>query len=263
MTIDVSPEWWKELFDEVYLTTDARSVCDDDVTRREIDLLLELIPLSPDQEILDLCGGHGRHSRELALRGFRNCTVFDYSHFLLSRGRADADRLGLGIRFLQGDARATGLPSERFDRVLVLGNSLGYLPSPGGDREILSEAHRLMKPGGLLLLDVVNGDILRSRFTPAAWHEVGDDIVVCRERELAGDIVRTREMVVSKKSGLVKDSRYSLRIYGPDSMRHLLSGIGFSGIEVIGDFSPFRDKGDFGFMNFRMIVTARKGQGKR
>ena len=61
MSIDVDPEWWKELFDEVYLTTDARSVCDDEVTRKEIDLIRELIPLSTDQEILDLCGGHGRH----------------------------------------------------------------------------------------------------------------------------------------------------------------------------------------------------------
>jgi len=258
MTFDVDPEWWKELFDEVYLTTDARSVCDDEVTRREIDLLLELIPLSSDQEILDLCGGHGRHSKELALRGFRNCTVLDYSKFLVDRGKEEADRLGLPIRFLQGDARATGLPPECFDRVLVLGNSLGYLPSPDGDRDILSEAKRLMKRGGLLLLDIVNAGNLRSRFTPVAWHEVGDDIVVCRERILDGDIVRTREMVVSKKSGLIKDSRYSLRMYEPDSMRLLLSGLGFSHIDVIGDFSPFRRKGDFGFMNFRMIVTARK-----
>ena len=68
MSFEVDPDWWKDLFDEVYLTTDARSVCDDEVTRKEIDLLQELIPLSPDQEILDLCGGHGRHSRELALR---------------------------------------------------------------------------------------------------------------------------------------------------------------------------------------------------
>jgi hypothetical protein len=41
-------------------------------------------------------------------------------------------------------------------------------------------------------------------------------------------------------------------------MRSLLSGLGYSGIDVIGDFSPFREKGDFGFMNFRMMVTARK-----
>ena len=254
----VNPEWWKELFDEVYLATDARSVCDDDVTRREIDLLMELLPLAPEQEILDLCGGHGRHSMELVSRGFTKCTVFDYSHFLIDRGRAEAERQGREITFLQGDARNTGLPPERFDRVLILGNSLGYDPAPDGDRKILAEAMRLLRSGGRLLLDTVNGETLRTRFHPVAWHEVGEDLVVCRSRILEADIVLTREMVVSKKRGLVKDSRYSLKLYGPDSMRDLLAGIGFSGIGVIRDFSPFREKGDLGFMNFRMIVTAQK-----
>lgn len=258
MSLDVKPEWWKELFDEVYLATDARSVCNEEVTRREIDLFLELIPLSPEQEILDLCGGHGRHSMELFHRGYRKCTVFDYSQFLIDRGRAEAERQGREITFLQGDARRTGLPPERFDRVLVLGNSLGYHSSPEGDRDILAEAMRLLRSGGRLLLDTVNGETLRSRFHPVAWHEIGEDLVVCRNRTLDGDVVLTREMIVSKKSGLIKDNCYSLRLYGPDSMREVLSGIGFSGIDVTRDFSPFREKGDLGFMNFRMIVTARK-----
>ena len=258
MSPDVNPEWWKELFDEVYLATDARSVCDDDVTRREVDLFMELIPLSPEQEILDLCGGHGRHSMELVSRGFRKCTVLDYSQFLIDRGKAEAERQGREITFLQGDARDTGLPPERFDRVLILGNSLGYDPGQDGDREILRESMRLLRSGGRLLLDTVNGDTLRSRFHPEAWHEVGEDLLVCRKRNLEGNFVIAREMVVSKKGGLIKDSRYSLRLYGPDSMRDLLGGIGFSGIDVTRDFSPFREKGDLGFMNFRMIVTARK-----
>ncbi len=258
MRFDVDPDWWKELFDEIYLKTDARSVCDDDVTRREIDLLLELLPLSRDHEILDLCGGHGRHSIELARRGFGKCTVLDYSRFLLEKGKTDADRLGMGIRFVRGDARKTGLPSDHYDRVLVLGNSLGYLPPPEGDREILKEAMRLMNCGGKLLLDIVNGAVLRSRFTPIAWHEIGEDLVVCRARTMEGDVVRTRELVLSKTGGLIRDRSYSLTIHDPDSIALLLSDLGFSDVKVTGDFSPFERKGDLGFMNFRMIVTAGK-----
>ena len=258
MSSGANPDWWKELFDEIYLATDARSVCDDDVTRREIDLLRELIPLSPEDEILDLCGGHGRHSIELVRRGLRKCTVVDYSRFLVDRGGEEAERRGMKIRFLRKDARKTGLPPESFDRVLILGNSLGYLPSPDGDREILAEAKRLLKSGGRILLDVVNGARLKRGFSPVAWHEAGDEIVVCRSRTMEGDAVRTREMVLCKKSGLVRDRRYSLRIYEPGSMRLLLSGLGFSRVRVIRDFSPFRKMGDYGFMNFRMVVTAQR-----
>ena len=34
------PDWWKRLFDETYLITDARSVCDERVTRSEVDFLV-------------------------------------------------------------------------------------------------------------------------------------------------------------------------------------------------------------------------------
>ena len=77
MNITVDADWWQTLFDEVYLVTDARSVCDDAVTRRETDAFCAALPLKPGDRILDLCGGHGRHSIELARRGFRHCTVMD------------------------------------------------------------------------------------------------------------------------------------------------------------------------------------------
>ena len=77
MSIEVNPDWWKTLFDDVYLRTDARSVCDADLTRREVDVFCELVPIRKEDRILDLCGGHGRHSLELCRRGYRRCTVFD------------------------------------------------------------------------------------------------------------------------------------------------------------------------------------------
>ena len=45
MSMKVDPDWWKTMFNEVYLLTDARSVCDEDITRREVDLICELLPI--------------------------------------------------------------------------------------------------------------------------------------------------------------------------------------------------------------------------
>ena len=87
MTIEVRPDWWKSLFDEIYLVTDARSVSDGKVTRREVDLFCEILHLGTGDRILDLCGGQGRHSLELSGRGFGGCTVLDYSEVLLEHGR--------------------------------------------------------------------------------------------------------------------------------------------------------------------------------
>ena len=37
--VEVNPEWWKTLFDDVYIITDARSVCDEELTCREVDFI--------------------------------------------------------------------------------------------------------------------------------------------------------------------------------------------------------------------------------
>lgn len=38
-----NPDWWKTIFDEIYLITDARTVCDDELTCREVDFLEEVL----------------------------------------------------------------------------------------------------------------------------------------------------------------------------------------------------------------------------
>src|SRR3954447_813521 len=68
----VSPLWWNEIFDELYLKTDGDVVENAELTRREMDLFLKLLPLLKDAQVLDVCCGQGRHTLELAQRGFVN-----------------------------------------------------------------------------------------------------------------------------------------------------------------------------------------------
>lgn len=258
MSIDVQDDWWKTLFDEIYLVTDARTVCDEALTRREVDLLCELIPLRRPHKILDLCGGQGRHSLELCRRGFSNCTVFDYSDTLLEKGARNAKRVNLTVEFIQGDARNIPMPSASFHHVLILGNSLGYAGTAGSDLQILQEAHRLLDDTGWIAIDVTDGLAVRNRFNPNAWHEIGEDIVVCRQRELQEDMICAREMVLHKRSGLMRDQNYGMRLYDGEALEALVSGAGFEKVRLYKDFSIYRGDGDVGFMNHRIIVTAQK-----
>lgn len=258
MTIEVDPGWWKTLFDEVYLVTDARSVADEDVTRQEIDIFTSLLPLQPNNRILDLCGGHGRHAMELSRRGFCDCTVFDYSRPLLDIGARNAAKKGYAIRFLQGDARDTALNTASFDHVLILGNSLGYIQKPEADLQILQESRRLLKTQGCLLLDVTDGKAVSENVSPHAWHEIGDDVVVCRQREVIDGRICAREMVLSKKEGLIRDKTYGIRMYGAEDLADLVSRAGFDEVQVYTDTSVFDCTFDVGCMNHRLVVTARK-----
>jgi len=257
MSITVDPDWWKTLFDEVYLITDARSVCNEDITRLEVDVICELLPIRRQNKILDLCGGHGRHSLELCTRGFSCCTVLDYSQVLIDYAKARAVECNLSIEAVQSDARRTGFPDESFDHVLIMGNSLGYIKGPA-DRQIMAEAYRLLRPEGWFLVDVTDGDAIKGAFNPETWHEIDDHTVVCRKRVLKGETIHAREMVLNKQEGLIRDRTYAVRLYGSQTLASLLEQAGFQQVTVRTDFSPHKSKGDYGFMNNRMLAIGKK-----
>ena len=64
MSIDVDPDWWKTMFDEIYLITDARSVCNETLTCREVDVICELLPLNSGHRILDRSAGQDVRQHE-------------------------------------------------------------------------------------------------------------------------------------------------------------------------------------------------------
>jgi D-alanine-D-alanine ligase len=258
MSIKVDPDWWKTLFDEVYLLTDARSVCDARITCREVDLICSLLPIQGSQKILDLCGGHGRHSLELSRRGFTGCTLFDYSRTLIEIARTEAGQDNLEIDFICGDARDINMPADTYDHVIIMGNSLGYIQEKGSDSKILAESFRVLHPGGWILVDVADGREVMSSFKPNAWHEVGQGTIVCRQREIQEEVVCAREIVLSKTDGLIRDQTYSIRLYDASSLSLLLESAGFTRITVHSDFSPHGVDGDYGFMNNRLIVLGQK-----
>jgi D-alanine-D-alanine ligase len=258
MAIEVAPDWWKTLFDEVYLLTDARSVDDESLTRLEVDVVCELLPMEFGHRILDLCGGQGRHSFELCKRGFSACTLLDYSPSLTDIAINRIRKNDVPLKVMRCDARKTDLAPDQFDHVLIMGNSLGYIQQSDADRKILSEAYRVLRPGGWLLVDVTDGAAVKKNFNPSAWHEIGEDTLVCRQREIQENVVRARELVISKQDGLIRDRTYSVRLYEPQTLSSLLQTTGFSQITIHTDFSPHRFEGDYGFMNRRMLGTGCK-----
>ena len=238
--------------------TDARSVGDESLTRLEVDVACELLPMEVGHQILDLCGGQGRHSFELCKRGFEACTLVDYSQSLTDVAKEKARENQYSLKVVRCDARRIDLAPDQFNHVLIMGNSLGYIQQSNADTKILLEAYRVLQTGGWLLVDVTDGAAVKKTFNPNAWHEVGDNTVVCRQRELREDVVRARELVISKKDGMIRDRTYAVRLYEPQTLFSLLETTGFSQIKIHTDFSPHRFEGDYGFMNRRMLAVGRK-----
>lgn len=253
----VNPDWWKRIFDETYLITDARSVCDKPLTSKEVDFLEQTLNLDRAWPILDLCGGQGRHSLELSRRGFQDVTVLDYSEVLINVGKKRAEAEGLNTRFIRRDARDTNLPDGRFRIVIVMASSFGYFVQKGENEKLLREAYRLLMPMGTLILDLPNRAHVHENFIPQSWHEANEDVVVCRERRLADEALYCREMVISKTKGLIREETYRINLYSRERIRAMLKSAGFGSILIQKDGPTHDNKGDYGTMTNRMIVIAK------
>lgn len=255
----VRPDWWRLIFDSLYLKTDADVVNDQNITRKEIDFFSEVLRLLPDDKILDLCCGHGRHSLELARRGFKFIEGLDRSHYLIQKAKAQAKKEGLSVKFREGDARKLSSSADSFDVVLILGNSFGYFESTQDDLKVLKEVIRVLKPWGRLLIDVSDGEYMRQHYQPRSWEWIDKKHFVCRERALSFDKQRliSREVITHVEKGVIADQFYAERLYTRESIMDLLKLAGFSNVEFHGAFSPESQRNqDLGMMEQRIIVSA-------
>jgi D-alanine-D-alanine ligase len=109
-----------------------------------------------------------------------------------------------------------------------------------------------------VLLDLVHPDYVRRQFEPSSWHEADEDVVVCRQRKLLKEGVLAREIVLSKREGLIRDVTYFARVFQPGELETLLTDSGFILINTGGAMVSQSRAGDYGLLGKRMLVTAHK-----
>lgn len=256
-------EWWKSLFNSIYLKTDGDVVENNLNTEREVDLLVQSAGLERNDRILDLCCGQGRHCLELARRGFHNVTGLDRSRYLIRLARKRARESGLNVAFHEGDARRFRFPERSFHCVAVMGNSFGYFEIEQDDMAVLESVKRVLAPGGILALDLVDGEWMSRNFDARSWEWIDQDQFVCRERSLASDGERlvSREVVVHAEKGVIADQFYAERLYSRARIRQLLHSAGFEAVREHGSLDAASDRNqDLGMMAHRLFFTARAPQ---
>ncbi|MBN2520608.1 MAG: class I SAM-dependent methyltransferase, partial [Bacteroidales bacterium] len=256
----LAPDWWKRIFNSIYLKTDADVVEDKKITETEVSLFSDILGLQPDDTILDVACGQGRHVIELARRGYRNLYGIDRSHFLIQKAKTIITSEGLFVNFKEGDARKLPYPPDTFDYIMMLGNSFGYFESTDDDLKILREIFRVLKPNGGFLIDVADGSYLKVNFTPRSWEWIDKKHFVCRERSLASDNERliSREVVTHIRKGVIVDQFYAERLYTEESLTRLFSNAGFKDLQFHGPISPDSQRNqDLGMMERRLIATSK------
>jgi D-alanine-D-alanine ligase len=252
-------DWWKNIFNSLYLKTDGDVVNDDNITTSEIDLILNILELGKEDRILDLSCGHGRHSLELARRGFCNIEGFDRSRYLIQKAKQQAKKENLCVKFKEGEARNLTYKPDTFDAILVLGNSFGYFETVQDDLKVLNEIISCLKPWGKLLIDIADGNFLLEHFQPRSWEWIDKNHFVCRERSISSDGNRliSREVISHITKGVLADQFYAERLYTFETLSQILEKAGFTNIQIHGNIITESQKNqDLGMMEKRLVISA-------
>ena len=217
-------------------------------TLAEVDFIVRELGLHGGASVLDVGCGTGRHSLELARRGFR-CTGIDQSEEMLAIGRAAAQEEGLQVRFIRGDAATTRL-AERFQHAICICEGAFSLLEVGADavayhEAILGNLHRMLERRGTFLLTALNAlrmireysdeDVARGRF----------DLLSMGVTEIYPGPDGTEVRVVEKG-------------FLPSELLALLKGAGFEVLSLWGGTAGSWNKAPLSLDEIEIMAVARK-----
>ena len=251
--------WYKTMFERDYYdyfylsgprTEEEEALWADD----QVDFIVRRLDLPKGARLLDLCCGHGRHSVRLAQRGY-SMTGLDLSAYHLRLAKAEARKAGVKIEWLHRDMR--DIPKRRkFDGVLNVFTSFGYLENDGEDQKVLDGIARALKPGGRFFIDTINHDNLMARFTESDWFELPDGSLRLERRAYDIHTGRTNvDWILVDKDGERHEQSHSVRLYTYTELEAMLSKAGLTVRETWGAY----DGREFSMESPRMVVLAEKG----
>lgn len=218
-------------------------------TRHEVAAMRELLALAQDDVMLDLGCGWGRHLRLLREAGHR-VVGLDLSPALLRRAGAARE-----YELVAGDMRWLPFADGSFDVVVNLGTSLGMFRDDPDVEAALSEARRVMRPGGRLLLEGMHRDDVVSNYAERDAWVLGDGTAVRARRRFDAVAGLSHEVLrwTGPRGGGSK--RHSLRLRTATELLRLAEAAGLVATGAYGGWALER----FARTSERLILVAERG----
>ena len=146
------------------------------------DAILRNTGLAPGSTLLDIGCGRGRHAAAFAARGLQ-VTGIDLSPESIAEARSTCPAARFDVHDMREPfARGT------FDAVVCLFTSIGYTPDRADDLRTLASAAVALRPGGKLVVDVLNGAIVRRELVEEERQTEGG-VRFTLQRRLEGDTI--------------------------------------------------------------------------
>ena len=211
--------------------------------------------LKEGDSVLDAGCGVGRIAVELAALNL-NVTGVDIIQSELDAARESAEGEGVPLNLINADLRTFTSP-EKYDCAVNLYTSFGYCDTVEEDMEILKNIADSVKDGGTFIMECTSRETAIMYFTKGeeferAGYNVKTDFGVVGDWE--GLRSHWTLYGIGENKGQVIDHEFVQRLYSAVELREFLKNIGFSHVNVYGDFdySPYDEKAR------TMIIVARK-----
>lgn len=244
--------WHEEFFDQWYLKYWVRPITPQK-TDREVDAIVKFLELTCDGKVLDLCCGQGRHSLELARRGYQ-VVGLDLSENLLAESRRLADQENLPVKFMRADMRDVPFDKE-FDGIFNFYTAFGYFESDRENQAVLDGVGRALKPGGRFLLDYPCLEGRMADWKTQEFFEYDDGTIMLHEMHHAvfNQTIKNDVLYITKDNRRHRTG-FTLRHYYGRELRCCLAHAGLKVLAVYGD-----TKGkELTHNDIRVLVLAQK-----
>ena len=162
----IDSEWYRNAFH----LTDMMGSPWTHHTKKDIDFLLNVLQPNGGERILDIACGFGRHSLELATRGFQVVGI-DISDELIKYAQEKAKEDQLKAEFICSDLRHLSF-SEEFDIVLNLyDGAIGYLENEQENEKVFELIVSALKVSGKNIMHIPNAGYARKYFPQKTWRK--------------------------------------------------------------------------------------------
>jgi SAM-dependent methyltransferase len=224
-----------------------------ELAAQEVEAVVGLLGIEPGATVLDLCCGVGRHSLELAQRGFA-VTGVDRTVAYLDKARRHAEERGLSVEYVRSDMGAFCRP-ESFDGAINLFTSFGFFETDDEELRVLTNVHRSLRPGARFVIDIMGKEVLCRRFYPRTWQSnAAGTVFLLEERKVSNGWASVENRwTVFDETGR-REFRFPLRVYSGRELETLLRKAGFREVTLYGNLkgAPYDHEAE------RLVAVARK-----
>lgn len=249
-------QWYEEVFSNYAEQYDKQEFVRG--TSGEVDFIVKELKYDRSSRVLDIGCGTGRHSIELARRGYATTGV-DLSGSMLAMARLKAQEAGVQVTFIQADARSLQFRDD-FDLVMMLcEGAFPLMESDEMNYMILQSAANALRDDGKLILTTLNGlfplfhsvkDFINGNKTAGSAPTNSFDLLTFRD---------SSTFDFMDDNGNSKSIQCNERYYVPSEITWLLKSLGFKAVQIYGcKLGAFSREDPLSTQDFEMLVVAQK-----